>query len=242
MTDQFEMPECDKTLRERLERVSTATASTILFKAGFRNLWIRDAIAQSPIERSVAGPAFTLRFVPAREDRENEKVWSLPVSTRAAIENMPAGYFGVVDTGGQRDAGVMGDILASRMVVRGVCGLVTDGPIRDAKSTIGTGLPIWCRGAASPPAAASMGFVGWNQPIGCGGVAVYPGDWVVADGDGAVIVPRGQTSRVIEEAKTQDRQEAWIIREVRTGSALTGLYPMSDETRARFEASSEDGA
>ena len=128
------------------------------------------------------------------------------------------------------------------MVRRGVSGLVSDDPIRDARGTIDTGLPIWCRGAASPPAAASMGFVGWNQPIGCGGVAVYPGDWVIADGDGAMIIPREQTARVIEEAETLDRQEEWIIGEVRSGAALTGLYPMSDESRARFEACTEDDA
>jgi regulator of RNase E activity RraA len=128
------------------------------------------------------------------------------------------------------------------MAVRGVAALVTDGPVRDLEGVLGTGLPVWCRGAAAPPSVAGLTFVGWQQPVGCGGVAVFPGDVVAADRDGAVLIPAALLGAVLAEAPEQERMEAWIMAEVGRGAALPGLYPMNGETRARYEAERDTGA
>ena len=182
------------------------------------------------------GEAFTLRFVPAREDLATPASWSSPISTRAAIEAMPEGCIAVADARGVTDAGIFGDILAARMAKRSVAGLVTDGVIRDVAGVLTTGLPVWCQGVAAPPSVAGLTFVNWNEPIGCGGVAVFPGDVIVADDDGAVVIPQAMIGQVADEAAEQERMEAWIMEEVGRGEALPGLYPMNEATRARYEA------
>ncbi len=142
----------------------------------------------------------------------------------------------MVDAAGVADAGIFGDILCARMARRGVAALVTDGPVRDLEGVLGTGLPVWCRGAAAPPSVAGLTFVGWQQPVGCGGVAVFPDDVIVADRDGAVVVPQALVEAVLAEAVEQERMEAWIMAEVERGTVLPGLYPMDAATRARYEA------
>jgi regulator of RNase E activity RraA len=220
-----------------LRDVSTATLTTVLLKKGLRNVWMRHAQPIRTVQPRVVGPAFTLRFVPAREDLATPASWASPVSTRAAIEAMPAGCVAVIDAAGVADAGVFGDILSARMARRGVAALVSDGPVRDLEGVLATGLPVWCRGAAAPPSVAGLTFVGWQEPVGCGGVAVFPGDIVVADRDGAVLIPQALLAEVASEAVEQERMEAWIMEEVARGAELPGLYPMNAETRARYEAS-----
>jgi regulator of RNase E activity RraA len=151
---------------------------------------------------------------------------------------MPAGTIAVVDAMGITDAGIFGDILCARMVKRGVAALVTDGAIRDLAGVLSTSLPIWCQGAAAPPSVAGLTFVAWQQPIGCGGVAVFPDDLIVLDDDGAVVVPAAFVDQVVNEALEQERMEGWIMREVVKGVALPGLYPMSDDTKARYDSES----
>ena len=184
----------------------------------------------------IAGPAFTLRFVPAREDLATPESWSSPNSTRGAIEAMPAGAIAVVDAMGVSDAGIFGDILCARMAKRGVAALITDGVVRDLAGVLGTGLPVWCAGTAAPASVAGLTFVGWQEPIGCGGVAVFPDDWIVADGDGAVVIPQALLAEVAEAAEEQERLEGWIMGEVEKGTPLPGLYPPNAETKARYEA------
>jgi regulator of RNase E activity RraA len=220
-----------------LKGVSTATITTVLLKNGLRNIWMRGAMPLRQGEERLVGPAFTLRFVPAREDLATPESWSSPISTRTAIEAMPEGCITVVDAMGIRDAGIFGDILCARMVRRGVTALITDGVVRDIEGVLGTGLPVWCSGTAAPPSVAGLTFVGWGEPIGCGGVAVFPDDIVVADKDGAVLVPKAMLDHVLAEGPAQEAQEAWIVREVERGAVLPGLYPMNAETRARYEAS-----
>ena len=115
------------------------------------------------------------------------------------------------------------------MARRGVTALVTDGVVRDVAGVLGTGLPVWCKGIAAPPSVAGLTFVGWQEPIGCGGVAVFPSDLVLADDDGAVLIPAALLDDVLLEAAEQERLEAWIMEEVGRGVALPGLYP--DECR-----------
>ena len=227
----------DKSVREALTGVSTATITTVLLKKGLRNVWMRGTRPIRPGQKRVVGPAFTLRFVPAREDLATPESWSSPVSTRAAIEAMPGGCVAVVDAMGCTDAGIFGDILCARMAKRGVAALVTDGVVRDLAGVLGTGLPVWCNGAAAPPSVAGLTFVGWQEPIGCGGVAVFPNDVVVVDDDGAVLIPQALLDAVAEAAAEQEALEGWIMGEVEKGAALPGLYPPNAENKARYEAS-----
>jgi regulator of RNase E activity RraA len=219
-----------------LAATATATLTTVLLKKGLRNVWLRGTRPLSPGQKRLVGPAFTLRFVPAREDLATPESWSSPVSTRAAIEAMPSGCIAVVDAMGITDAGIFGDILCARMKVRGVAGLVTDGVVRDVAGVLGTGLPVWCRGAAAPPSVAGLTFVNWQEPIGCGGVAIFPDDVIVVDDDGAVVIPRALLPDVVDAAAEQEKLEAWIMAEVQAGVPLPGLYPANAETKARYEA------
>ncbi|MBN8901855.1 MAG: ribonuclease activity regulator RraA, partial [Rhodospirillales bacterium] len=187
-------------------------------------------------QKRLVGRAFTLRFVPAREDLATPESWSSPISTRAAIEAMEPGVITVVDAMGVTDAGIFGDILCARMAKRGVAALVTDGVVRDLAGVLGTGLPVWCRGAAAPPSVAGLTFVAWQQPIGCGGVAVFPDDVIVVDDDGAVVIPQKLVEDVVAAAVEQERQETWIMGEVEGGASLPGLYPPNAENKARYEA------
>ena len=220
-----------------LKDVSTATITTVLLKKGLRNIWMRGTKPLRPGQGRVVGRAFTLRFVPAREDLATPASWGAPISTRAAIEAMPEGCIAVVDAMGVKDAGIFGDILCARMAKRGVAGLVTDGVLRDVAGVLTTDLKVWCDGVAAPSSVTGLTFVGWNEPIGCGGVAVYPDDIVVVDDDGAVLIPAALLDHVLTEAPEQERMEAWIMEEVGRGMALPGLYPMNEETKARYAAS-----
>lgn len=225
----------DAQIFRTLSAVSTATITTILFKKGLRNIWMRGPKPLRANQPRSVGRAFTLRFVPAREDLATPASWSSPRSTRAAVEAMTEGSIVVADAMGVTDAGIFGDILCARMHKRGVAGLVTDGVIRDLPGVLGTGLPVWAQGTAAPPAVASMTFVNWQGPIGCGGVAVFPDDVIVADEDGAVLIPAALLDDVAAAAPEQERLEAWIMSEVENGASLPGLYPPNDASKARYE-------
>lgn len=222
---------------QALTAVTTATLTTILLKKGLRNVWLRGARPLAPDCPRIVGRAFTLRFIPAREDLATPESWSSPISTRAAIEAMPEGCIAVVDSMGVTDAGIFGDIPCARMGRRGVAALVTDGVVRDVAGVLSTGLPVWCAGVAAPPSVAGLTFVAWQEPIGCGGVAIFPDDVIVLDADGAVVIPAKLVDEVIGLALEQERLEAWVMSEVEGGAALPGLYPPNAENRARYEAS-----
>ena len=229
--------------KAKLEKITTATLTTVLLKKGLRNVWMRGAPPFTPAAQDtrLVGEAFTLRFIPAREDLATPESWSSPKSTRAAIEAMPEGVIVVADAMGCRDAGIFGDILCARLVKRGVTALVTDGAVRDVAGVNGTGLPVWCAGGAAPPSVAGLTFVEWQVPVGCGGVAVFPGDVVVADADGAVLIPADLVEAVTEASVEQERLEAWIVGQVEAGLALPGLYPANAENKARYEADKAAG-
>jgi len=227
----------DQNVVATLAKITTATITTLLLKKGLRNVWMRGTRPLNPGQPRLVGPAFTLRFVPAREDLATPESWSKPISTRAAIEAMPEGCITVVDAMGITDAGIFGDILCARMKKRGVAALVTDGVLRDVAGVKATGLPVWCQGAAAPPSVAGLTFVNWGEPIGCGGVAVFPDDVVVVDDDGAVLIPQALVADIVSAAPEQERLESWIMGEVEKGASLPGLYPPNAENKARYEAS-----
>ncbi len=218
-----------------LSGVTTATITTILLTKGLRNVWLRGTRPLKAGQPRIIGRAFTLRFVPAREDLATPESWSSPISTRAAIEAMPAGVVAVVDAMGVTDAGIFGDILCARMQKRGVAALVSDGVVRDLAGVLGTGLSVWCQGAAAPASVTSLTFVSWQEPIACGGVAVFPNDVIVIDDDGAVLIPAALVDTVVALAPEQERKETWIMTEVEGGAALPGLYPMNAATKARYD-------
>src|SRR6202161_347437 len=174
-----------------LSRVSTATITTVLLKKGLRNVWMRGSRPLRPGQKRLIGPAFTLRFVPAREDLATPESWSKPISTRSAIEAMPEGVIVVADAMGVPSAGIFGDILCARMKKRNVAALITDGVVRDRAGVLTSALPVWCAGTAAPASVNGLTFVGWQQPIACGDCAIFPDDVIVADDDGAVFIPRG---------------------------------------------------
>ena len=184
----------------------------------------------------LVGPAFTLRFVPVREDLATPESWAKPISTRGAIEEMPEGCIAVADAMGVTAAGIFGDILTMRMKKRAVAALVTDGAVRDKAGVLASELPVWCAGVAAPASVNSLTFVGWQEPIGCGGCAIFPDDVIVCDDDGAVVIPQNLVAFVADEGVEHERMEGFIVAEVERGAKLPGLYPMNGETRARYES------
>ena len=219
---------------EALQAIATATLTTVLLKKGLRNVWLRGTRPIRTGQPRLVGRAFTLRFISAREDL------ATPISTRAAIEAMPAGCICVASAMGVTDAGIFGDILCARMQKRGVAALVTDGVVRDIAGVLGTGLPVWCQGTAAPASVNGLTFINWQEPVDCGGVAVFPNDVIVVDDDGAVLIPAAQLEPVIEMATEQERLEGWIMAQVNAGQPLPGLYPPNAENKARYEATRKD--
>ncbi len=231
----------DAALARTLAGITTATITTVLLKKGLRNVWLRGTRPLAPDQPRQVGRAFTLRFVPAREDLATPASWASPISTRAAIEAMPAGCIAVVGALGVTDAGIFGDILCARMKKRGVAALVSDGVVRDVTGVLATQLPVWCQGTAAPASVTGLTFVGWQEPIDCGGVAVFPNDVIVVDADGAVLIPAALVDDVVAAAIEQERLEGWIMSRVEEGAALPGLYPPNEENLARYQAWLRDG-
>lgn len=218
-----------------LRTVTTGTVTTMLLKKGIRHAWMKGAMPFGFTGKRIVGPAFTLRFVPVREDLATPASWLNPISTRSAIEAMPEGCICVADAMGVTGAGIFGDILCMRMVKREVAALITDGVMRDKHGVLGTGLPVWCQGVAAPASVNQLTFVGWNEPIGCGGSAIFPDDIIVADDDGAVVIPRDLVEFVAHEGAEHELMESWLVQEVEKGEKLPGLYPPNDENKKRYE-------
>ena len=198
LTEQKAAMTPDTRIVDVLSKITTSTITTILLKKGLRNVWLRGTRPLRSGQPRCVGRAFTMRFIPTREDLATPESWSSPKSTRAAIEAMPEGCIAVVDAMGVVDAGIFGDILCARMVKKGVVALITDGVVRDVAGVLATRLPVWCQGAAAPPAIARLTFVNWQEPIACAGVAVLPDDVIVGDDDGAVLIPAGLVDEVME--------------------------------------------
>ena len=219
-----------------LADVTTATITMQLLKRGIRHSWMRGPRALFPETPKIVGEAYTLRFIPMREDLATPATYAKAGSIREAIEAMPPGRIVVIDSHGEQGCATLGDILAARLKARGAIGVVSDGPMRDVAEIRPLDLPIYCNGAAAPPSIAGLLFAGWEQPIGCGGVAVYPGDVVMADEDGAVVLPRALAEEVARDAPEQERFERFAQMNVRQGAPVLGLYPPSQETLDAYQA------
>jgi regulator of RNase E activity RraA len=222
---------------DRLRRVGTATLTTQLFKRGLRYAFMQGVRPLGQYGGNLVGPAFALRNIPAREDLDNVAVLADPEHPqRKAIEITPAGHVLVIDCRGDASAACAGHILVTRLMKRGVAGLVSDGGIRDA-GPIGEmpQFPVFCAGPSAPLNLARHHAVESNVPIGCGGVAVYPGDVIVGDHDGVVVIPFAIADDVARDAVEQEELEAFLLQRVADGAALPGTYPPSEATRRAFE-------
>jgi regulator of RNase E activity RraA len=221
--------------KARLSAVSTATLTTVLFKRGFRNTVIQDVHLINPAAPRMVGPAYTLRYIPAREDLDHLGVFedrSHP--QRKGVEECPPGHVFVVDSRRNPAAASAGGILVTRLWQRGVAGIVTDGGFRDTPDIAKMPFPAYHAAPAPLTNLIRHHAVDLNVPIGCGEVPVYPGDIVVGDGEGVAVVPHGIADEVAEEAFEQTAFEDFVQEQVGQGRAIFGLYPPLPETREEF--------
>ncbi|MGI9221328.1 MAG: ribonuclease activity regulator RraA [Woeseiaceae bacterium] len=220
-----------------LENTSTASIATMLFKRGLRNQFIQDVGRLDSAATRMVGPAYTLRYIPAREDLNPVEVFRDPDHPqRRAIEEIPEGHVLIMDCRQDASAASAGSILLTRLVVRGCAGVVTDGGLRDADEISKLDMPSFCARPSAPTNLTKHQALDLDVPIGCGGVAVFPGDIAVGDGDGVIIIPAELADDIAAEAKQMEKYEAWVVEQVKAGASIIGLYPMNDETRAKYEA------
>jgi regulator of RNase E activity RraA len=221
----------------RLGQASTATLTTQLFKRGFRNLFMQGVRPLGPLRRNLVGPAFTLRYIPAREDLDVIEAYADPEHPqRKAIETVPAGHVLVVDCRGDARAAAAGHILVTRLSVRGAAGLVSDGGVRDSAPIAAMDFPVFCAGPSAPLGLIVHHAAEFGLAIGCGGVAVIPGDVIVGDADGVVVVPAAIADELAADAALQEEMEEFIQGRVAQGARLAGTYPPNEETRAAYAA------
>jgi regulator of RNase E activity RraA len=223
--------------RRLLELTSTATLTTQLFKRGFRNTFVQGVRRLTPEARVMVGEAFTLRMIPAREDLDHPNMFTdRSHPQRRAIEECPAGAVLVIDCRKNTRGGSLGDILAARLMERGVAGVVTDGAVRDSPQIAPLAFPVYAGGVAAPASFGIHHAVDLDQPVACGDVAVFPGDVLVGDAEGVVVIPRHLADEVARDGAEQEQLESWILKEVKAGRGIFGLYPPDDATRARYQA------
>jgi regulator of RNase E activity RraA len=221
----------------RLKRVSTATLTTQLFKRGFRNVFIQGVRPLGKYWENMVGPAYTLRNIPAREDLDRVEGFANPEHPqRKAVENAPAGRVLVVDCRGDARVASGGQILMTRLMVRNVAGMVSDGGVRDSAAIAEMAMPVFCAGPSAPLNLVHHHAIDIDVPIACGGVAVYPGDMIVGDGDGVVVIPAHLAEEIAGEATEQEHMEGFLLSRIEAGATLPGTYPPNEETKAAYAA------
>ncbi len=228
------MSELQPKTRDALLRVATSTLTGVLNRRGLRSMFLQDVSLVRPDMPRMVGLAFTMRFIPAREDKARGSRPSVQVQ---AMETCPPGHVLVIDSRGDPRAASAGDLYVGRLKARGCAGIVTDGGFRDTDGIAKTGLPAYHRRPSSPPSPIVHYPCDLNLPIGCGGVAVYPGDVIVGDRDGVVVIPPEIADEVAEEALATTLYEEFAEEEVAKGRPLPGLFPTAnDEAKRDFEA------
>ena len=236
-------PELPQELRSTLSRCSAASISTQLVRRGLRNVAVRGV---APLRRGATpmfGPAYTLRYVPAREDLDKYGSGGDPANIqRQAIEQVPAGCVFVLDCRGAGDIAGIGSILCRRLLARGVAGVVLDGGVRDTLSLEPMEFPVYCAGPSAPPNYVGHHAADVDVVIACGGVAIYPGDIVFGDGEAVVVIPRHLAAEVAADAAEMERRERFLFREIESGRPIKGVYPPDDETLHRYAAARASGA
>ena len=227
----------DEGMRQKFAAVSTATLTSVLLKRGLRNTFIGGIHLINPDAPRMVGPAFTLRYIPAREDLDHLGVFDgRKHPQRIAVETCPAGHVLVIDSRKDASAASAGGILVARLHARGVAGVVTDGGFRDTPDIEKLPFPVYHSRPSAPTNLIRHHALDINQPIGCGDVAVYPGDIVVGDGEGVVIVPQHLAEEVANEAFEQTIFEDFVQEKVMAGASTFGLYPPEDAAKAEYAA------
>ncbi|KRA44946.1 ribonuclease activity regulator RraA [Devosia sp. Root635] len=224
--------------RDKLSRVSVATLCTALFKRGLRNQTIQDVHPVARKGRNMVGPAFTLRYIPAREDLNGIEVFKNPAHPqRAGVEACPPGAVMIMDSRKDPRAASAGGILVTRLMVRGAAGVVTDGGFRDSPEIATLDIPAYHNRPSSPTNLTLHQALEFDIPIGCGDVAVWPGDVVVGDDEAVIIIPNGIADEIADEAVEMTVFEDFVTEEVRNGKTIIGLYPPTNpETHTNFAA------
>ena len=224
--------------RDKLSRVSVATLCTALFKRGLRNQTIQDVHPVGRKGRNMVGPAFTLRYIPAREDLNGIEVFRNPDHPqRAGVEACPPGSVMIMDSRKDPRAASAGGILVTRLMVRGVAGVVTDGGFRDSPEIATLDIPAYHNRPSSPTNLTLHQALEFDIPIGCGDVAVWPGDVVVGDDEAVIIIPRDIADAIADEATEMTVFEDFVTEEVRNGKTIIGLYPPTNpQTNVNFAA------
>lgn len=223
---------------EKLRGVSTATITSQLIKiAGLRS---RSPLGVRPLNTACCrfvAEAATLRYAPMREDLDGRASTVHPDNpTRLAVETTPPGHVLMVDQGGSQGGGALGDILVARLIHRGVAAVVGDGAMRDAGPLMDMSMPVFAASFTPPPSSAAIIAVGFQEPIGCGGTLVYPGDVVVGDEDGVVVIPRHLADQVASAGLEQEQIEVFIKARVLAGEPIDGFYPATERTKAEYAA------
>lgn len=215
---------------EKLSHVSVATLATALFKRGLRNQVIQDVRPVARKGRNMVGPAFTLRYMPAREDRNQLTAFrNADHPQRQAIEQCPKGHVLVMDCRKDARAASSGDILITRLMMRGGAGVVTDGGLRDSMVIGELDIPAYHSRPSSPTNLTLHEAIDINVPIGCGDVAVFPGDIVVGDDDSVIIIPADIADEIADEAHEMTAYEDFVVERVKAGHTIIGLYPATKE-------------
>lgn len=225
----------DEAVIEQLRQVSTATLHTALFKRGLRNTYIQGVSRVNTSKVKMVGQAFTLRYIPAREDLDTVAAFKDPEHPqRLAVESVPEGMILVSDCRQDASAASAGSILLTRLEFRKCGGFVSDAGIRDFEGASAMNMPIFCAKPSAPTNLTKHHGVDLEVPIGCGGVAVYPGDVLVGDGDGIIVIPLEVAVEISAEAIKMEAFEDYVITKVRAGSAVIGLYPPNDEAQKEY--------
>jgi regulator of RNase E activity RraA len=224
-------------MRATYKRISTASIATQLFKRGLRNQFIQGVRPVSPKAETMVGQAFTLRYIPAREDRNQLEVFRNPDHPqRLAVESCPQGHVLVMDGRKDASAATAGSILVTRLAVRGCAGVVSDGGYRDAESIGRLDMPAYCAGPSAPTNLTKHEAIDINVPISCGDVAVFPGDLIVGDGDGVMVIPAGLVEEIAADCLSMETYEAFVLEEVMSGASIIGLYPCTrEENQSKFD-------
>ncbi len=217
-------------IRDKLKTVSTATICTALYKRGFRNQMIQGVVPLDAQKPTMVGEAFTLRYIPAREDLNPITVFqNREHPQRKAVEDCPPGAVFVIDSRKDARAASAGSILVTRLMKRGVAGVVTDGGFRDAAEIAKLAIPSFhCRPSA-PTNLTVHQALDINVPIGCGDAPVWPGDVIVGDSDGVVVIPAHIAAEIADEAVEMTAFEDFVTAKVNEGRTIIGLYPPTDE-------------
>lgn len=228
------MTDVSRETLDKLQVPSTATLTSVLKAHGLGNTYMRGVEPLRP-GMKMAGPAYTLRYIPAREDLDSGEVDNLADPQRVGIERLAAGEVFVIDARGETSAGTMGNILATRIHARGGAGIVTDGAYRDSPAIADIGIPAY---AAAMNAHSNKTIHHPSEiqvPVACGGVAVFPGDIVVGDSEGVVVIPRHLADTAAAEAEEMEEREDFILERIRSGASIVGNYPPDERTLAEFE-------